>query len=792
MTVAEELTAALRKAVVSAEHHERALQAAYAKELRRGAVEMGGRFRDLTSLTAAAEWTPPTVADVLAVSTRAGRINSAQRAMLASVAGTIGAIDGVDFDLTHPVTQSILDRLGERVPSTIGSAARETVARVISTSWAEGASVPETASAITAAVKGVADFRATMLARTDLISISNAGGQWAAHQLNDASRQAGEPTVVASKTWLSAGDDRVRDTHQEADGQTVPIGEPYQVGDAMLLYPGDPDGPDEEVINCRCVEIYNEDVGDAGASPGGEDLVASALRTKLSLIAADISLHRPASLVEAARKLSWSPVRFNQSKSGEAAMSGTLIEDVTSDTFAANDTTTRQRWGSDIAFEGMGTGDGRFMVDGSLSWREPPLTLMAMIETPDVGGHAGAQVAGRMDSFSKSTKNMDGKALAKGVTAVYSEGIMDTGEFAQDIERMVEDETLRGVSVDLAILEWGFRDPDTGEMFNPDEMTPDEWDRAFMGELYFAVIQGEIMAATVCPTPAFADARIALLASARLRPMVWRAGAEYASAHGLPADQLMTTLVAAAHQLDESLTAAAAPKGIAPLAPPSEWFFRPEAAEATPLTITDDGEIFGHIALWETCHTGFINGEWSQCITPPKSKTGYARFQVGEVVSREGEHIPIGNLTIGCGHAPMQASPKAVREHYDNSGSIGAFVRAIDGKHGVWVCGATRSDMTPEQLRDLRACPPSGDWRSIDHNLELHAALAVPVPGFPVTRSQIALAASADGGVEIVALILTASGIDTFVEPTEVTVSADVLAAMIDGGVDALDALIQA
>jgi hypothetical protein len=35
-------------------------------------------------------------------------------------------------------------------------------------------------------------------------------------------------------------------------------------------------------------------------------------------------------------------------------------------------------------------------------------------------------------------------------------------------------------------------------------------------------------------------------------------------------------------------------------------------------------------------------------------------------------------------------------------------------------------------VRALRASPISGDWRKVDGNLELVAALAVNVPGFPV------------------------------------------------------------
>ena len=43
----------------------------------------------------------------------------------------------------------------------------------------------------------------------------------------------------------------------------------------------------------------------------------------------------------------------------------------------------------------------------------------------------------------------------------------------------------------------------------------------------------------------------------------------------------------------------------------------------------------------------------------------------------------------------------------------------------------------------MRANPPSGDWRSLNNNLELVAALSVVVPGFPIPRSQLALSASA-------------------------------------------------
>ncbi len=58
-------------------------------------------------------------------------------------------------------------------------------------------------------------------------------------------------------TWVSQEDERVRPTHAMADGQTVPINQPFIVGGYQLLFPGDDSlGADiKETILCRCVEV---------------------------------------------------------------------------------------------------------------------------------------------------------------------------------------------------------------------------------------------------------------------------------------------------------------------------------------------------------------------------------------------------------------------------------------------------------------------------------------------------------------------------------------------------------
>lgn len=193
-----------------------------------------------------------------------------------------------------------------------------------------------------------------------------------------------------------------------------------------------------------------------------------------------------------------------------------------------------------------------------------------------------------------------------------------------------------------------------------------------------------------------------------------------------------------------------------PLKPPREWFSLPEADVPTPLTFEKNGKVYGHIALWGSCHTGFLNGAVSECVQPPPSKTDYQHFHLGVIETREGEDVRVGKVTYATGHAPLSASAKAAADHYDNTGSVGAFVRARNGSLGIWVSGSVRSDIGAEGFRDLRANPPSGDWRSLNQSLELVAALAVPVPGFPIPRAELSLAASANGEPEVSALILPA------------------------------------
>lgn len=90
--------------------------------------------------------------------------------------------------------------------------------------------------------------RARMIARTEVVAASNAASLAQALRLGDPSM---------TKTWDDSDDTRVRPAHEDADGQTVPVGEPFEVGGEFLMYPGQPIGSAANVINERCTLVYD-------------------------------------------------------------------------------------------------------------------------------------------------------------------------------------------------------------------------------------------------------------------------------------------------------------------------------------------------------------------------------------------------------------------------------------------------------------------------------------------------------------------------------------------------------
>ena len=351
--------------------------------------------------------------------------------------------------------------------------------------------------------------------------------------------------------------------------------------------------------------------------------------------------------------------------------------------------------------EGVPTGDGRVFEPMSLDTRDLPIPLMWQLKTGD--GHDGSVLVGRVDSIVR---------VRNGLGDAY--GVFDAGPYAREAERLVRGKFLRGISADLDNFE---AEAEVAEIELDGESAPKKGKAKKIGSPTIKVSKARVMGITLVAKPAFQECFIELVDDSEQEPLV---------ADGTYLD--VTDPIEA-----EAITAAALIASHIPTEPPSTWFENPRLTKPTALTITDDGRVFGHIAAWHVDHIGLPFGT-----RPPRSRSDYAYFHTGVVRTHEGSDVPVGQLTLAGGHAPLEATAAAAVKHYDDTASAIADVHAGEDAYGIWVAGALRPGTTPEQVRILRASAPSGDWRPINGRLELVAVCQVNVPGFPVARARVA------------------------------------------------------
>lgn len=253
---AKEANRRARRGQKQAEQHVEPLRAKYEAVLRANASRVALAYRrHAQAMTAAAGDKPPNVptldevlaSEVLAASATARTKAERQRIAESAAQPIISDMGRRELRaFLEPIVAAQAGVQAERIVAGV----QDRVAAIILEVLTEGMSVPDAAALLQSTLELDAEWQATMLARTDLIAISNAASHKAAASLEDGPR---------FKTWLSAGDDRVRPSHVEADGQTVAIDSPYLLAEGVQLqYPGDPAGPDGEVINCRCVSVFTD------------------------------------------------------------------------------------------------------------------------------------------------------------------------------------------------------------------------------------------------------------------------------------------------------------------------------------------------------------------------------------------------------------------------------------------------------------------------------------------------------------------------------------------------------
>jgi hypothetical protein len=163
-----------------------------------------------------------------------------------------------------------------------------------------------------------------------------------------------------------------------------------------------------------------------------------------------------------------------------------------------------------MVLEGVWTGDGRYIEEGALGWRDLPLPLMATDRTTE--GHMNAVLIGRLTRIERMGREIH----------AYGSYVKTDDPSAMSLQNLVRNGELRGVSVDLDSLEY--------EVIVPTEAPTETLDPATgevavsMDDLKMRVTSARVMGATVVPFPAFQEAFIenvaALTASIAVRPEV--------------------------------------------------------------------------------------------------------------------------------------------------------------------------------------------------------------------------------------------------------------------------------
>lgn len=196
----------------------------------------------------------------LALSEHAGGIRRTLEANYILVASHFGKRLLSEIKSTHGpevVKAGLAERLGlaiadfvrKTIATKVTQINRTTEAQIRTTirrGLSEGLGVDKIARELRKTAGPLSALRAHVIARTETHTAANFGAQAAAELTG----------LDMRREWVSASDERTRDPHASADGQTRGMNEAFDVGGEALMYPGDPSGSAGNIIGCRCQVVF--------------------------------------------------------------------------------------------------------------------------------------------------------------------------------------------------------------------------------------------------------------------------------------------------------------------------------------------------------------------------------------------------------------------------------------------------------------------------------------------------------------------------------------------------------
>lgn len=213
-------------------------------EIDKRAARRKPTMADLRELFNVARWTVETRGAVRSIYRDAAK--DAGRAALDSVNAAIGWTGD-----SKPAVNA-LQRRAQRFAQSVTETTWDDLKRELGRGVEEGFGIEETGG-LADIVRGVMGARirssGETIARTEIHGTFETTGRLAISQAAD------ELGLTYMKEWVSALDDRVRDDHADAHGQTVGIDEEFEVGGARGMNPGETGDPGQD-INCRCTSKY--------------------------------------------------------------------------------------------------------------------------------------------------------------------------------------------------------------------------------------------------------------------------------------------------------------------------------------------------------------------------------------------------------------------------------------------------------------------------------------------------------------------------------------------------------